>query len=71
MPPYQSDLGGAAGHQHGASVMRDALMNVDADTVPMSLKVAATLLAASGAMNSLSAVSPRLPPLVGGWFPRL
>jgi hypothetical protein len=34
----------------GASVTRDALMNVDADTVPMSLKVAAILLAASGAM---------------------
>src|ERR1700722_13951261 len=34
----------------GASVNRDALMNVDADTVPMSLKVAAIFLAASGAM---------------------
>ncbi len=34
----------------GASVTRDALINVDADTVPMSLKVAAILLAASGAM---------------------
>ena len=34
----------------GASVTRDALMNVDADTVPMSLKVVAFLLATSGAM---------------------
>jgi hypothetical protein len=34
----------------GASVTRDALTNVDADTVPMPLKVAALLLAASGAM---------------------
>jgi hypothetical protein len=34
----------------GASVTRDAPINVDADTVPMSLKVAAILLAASGAM---------------------
>jgi hypothetical protein len=41
----------ALGAQRGGpSVTRDALMNVDADTVPMSLKVAAILLAASGAM---------------------
>jgi hypothetical protein len=33
----------------GASAMWYALMNVDADTVPMQLKVAAILLAASGA----------------------
>jgi hypothetical protein len=47
----------------GASVMRDALMNVDADTVPMSLKVAATLLAASGAMALVAGiVGPHLWP---------
>jgi hypothetical protein len=40
----------------GASVTRDALMNVDADTVPMSLKVAAILLAASGAMALVTGV---------------
>ena len=34
----------------GASINRDALMNVDADTVPMTLKVAAIFLVASGAM---------------------
>ena len=33
-----------------AAVNRDALMNVDADIVPMSLKAAAIFLAASGAM---------------------
>jgi len=33
----------------GASVTRDALMNSDADKVPVPLKVAAILLAASGA----------------------
>jgi hypothetical protein len=38
----------------GASVTRDALTNVDADTVPMSLKVAAILLGASGAMALLT-----------------
>jgi hypothetical protein len=38
----------------GAPVTRDALMNVDADTVPMSLKLAAILLAASGAMALLA-----------------
>jgi hypothetical protein len=40
----------------GAPVNRDALFNVDADTVPMSLKVAAMLLAASGAMALLAGV---------------
>jgi hypothetical protein len=40
----------------GASVNRDALMNVDADTVPMSLKVAAIFLAASGAMALVASV---------------
>jgi hypothetical protein len=40
----------------GASVMRDALMNVDSDTVPMPLKVAAILLAASGAMALVAGV---------------
>jgi hypothetical protein len=38
-----------AAQRDGASGTRDALTNVDADTVPMSLKVAAILLAASGA----------------------
>jgi hypothetical protein len=40
----------------GAPVNRDALLNVDADTVPMSLKVAAILLVASGAMALLAGV---------------
>ncbi len=40
----------------GASVMRDALMDVDADAVPMPLKVAAILLAASGAMALVAGV---------------
>jgi len=35
----------------GASVNRHTLMHVDADTVPMTLKVAAIFLAASGAME--------------------
>jgi hypothetical protein len=34
----------------GASVTRDEPMNVDADTVPMALKIAAIFLAASGTM---------------------
>jgi hypothetical protein len=40
----------------GAPVNRDALLNVDADTVPMSLKVAAILLVANGAMALLAGV---------------
>jgi hypothetical protein len=47
-------LGGA---RDGASVTPDALMNVDADTVPMSLKVAAIFLAASGAMALVAGVA--------------
>jgi hypothetical protein len=41
----------------GASVTRQALMNVDADTVPMSLKVAAIFLAASGTMALVAGVA--------------
>jgi hypothetical protein len=41
----------------GASVTLDALMNVDADTVPMTLKVAAILVAASGAMALVAGVA--------------
>jgi hypothetical protein len=49
-----------------ASVSRDALMNVDADTVPMSLKVAAIFLAASGAMALVAGVvGPYLWPSMG------
>ncbi len=64
----------------GASVTRDALMNVDADTVPMSLKVAAILLAASCAMALVAGmVGPHswpslaqagessAPPQLGNW----
>jgi hypothetical protein len=40
----------------GASVNRIALMNVDADAVPMPLKVAAIFLAASGAMALVAGV---------------
>jgi hypothetical protein len=40
----------------GASITRDALRNVDADTVPMSLKVAAIILAVSGAMALMAGV---------------
>jgi hypothetical protein len=50
----------------GTSVNRDALMNVDADTVPMSLKVAAIFLAASGAMALVvGVVGPHLWPSMG------
>jgi hypothetical protein len=64
----------------GASVTRDALMNVDADTVPMSLKVAAILLAASGVMALVAGMVGPLswpslvqtgersaPPQLGNW----
>jgi hypothetical protein len=58
-----SALGGA---RHGASVTPDALMNVDADTVPMSLKVTAIVLAASGAMALMAGVAgPHLWPHLG------
>jgi hypothetical protein len=50
----------------GASVNRDAFMNVDADTVPMSLKVAAIFLAASGAMALVAGMAgPHLWPSLG------
>ncbi len=50
----------------GASVNRDAHMNVDADTVPMTLKVAAIFLAASGAMALVAGVGgPHLWPSLG------
>jgi hypothetical protein len=58
LQPFLMNCGGIAlvtaissdNQRDGASVTRDALISVDADTVPMSLKVAAILLAASGAM---------------------
>jgi len=50
----------------GASVNRVALMNVDADAVPMPLKVAAIFLAASGAMALVAGVvGPHLWPRWG------
>jgi hypothetical protein len=50
----------------GTSVNRDALMNVDADTVPMSLKVVAIFLAASGAMALVAGMAgPHLWPSLG------
>jgi hypothetical protein len=50
----------------GASVNRNALENVDADAVPMSLKVAAIFLAASGAMALVAGmVRPHLWPSLG------
>jgi hypothetical protein len=64
----------------GASVNRVALMNVDADTVPMSLKVAAILLTASGATalvagmvgphswpSLVQAGESSAPPQLGNW----
>jgi hypothetical protein len=49
-----------------ASVNRVALKNVDADTVPMSLKVAAIFLAASGAMALVAGMAgPHLWPSLG------
>jgi hypothetical protein len=49
-----------------ASANRDALVNVDADTVPMPLKVAAIFLAASGAMALVAGmVGPHLWPSLG------
>jgi hypothetical protein len=49
-----------------ASANRDALMSNDADTVPMSLKVAAIFLAASGAMALVAGVAgPHLWPSFG------
>jgi hypothetical protein len=42
--------------REGASVTQDALMNADADTVPMSLKVAAIVLALSGGMALVAGV---------------
>jgi hypothetical protein len=50
----------------GASINRDALMNVDADTVPMTLKVAAIFMAASGAMALVAGMAgPHLWPSSG------
>jgi hypothetical protein len=54
-----------------ASVSQDALMNVDADTVPTTLKVAAVFLAASGAMALVAGVAaPHLwpSPQLGNWI---
>jgi hypothetical protein len=52
--------------RRSASVTPDALMNADADTVPMSLKVAAIFLAASGAMALLAGVAgPQFWPSLG------
>ena len=50
----------------GAPISRDAPMNVDADTLPMTLKVAAIFLAASGAMGLVAGlVGPHRWPSLG------
>lgn len=52
--------------REGASVNRDTLMNGDADTVPMSLRVAAIFFAASGAMALVAGLAgTRLWPSMG------
>ena len=52
--------------QGGASVTLGSLMRVDADAVPMTLKAAAILLAASGAMALVAGVTgPQLWPSLG------